>query len=477
MLFFYAQRCGTFGIFVFARFPLILPLIVPADFHTPWRRQMKLLRIMLIIALLGMNLVSAGAVCAAPGGKEQRMTPTVRAVSAVAPAVVNITTTLHQRRAATPFDFFFGLPEREYQSESIGSGVIIDGDKALVLTNAHVVNGANSISVRLLDGRSFDADVVGAEPDFDLAVLRLKKASRLPSVHMGDSSDLMPGESVIAIGNPFGFSHTVTTGVISALDRSITSEEGIITDLIQTDAAINPGNSGGPLLNILGELIGINTAIDARAEGIGFAIPVNKARAVVDAILEQGHVTPSWLGILGQDMDPRTARALGLNRPEGLLVTECPVKGELQPGDVIQTMNGQPVTDRAVYLSLLRNRQPGESIRADVVRRGKTLKLTLKTLPFSDREADSLAERRWGIVPGKSADLGGMGGLYVASVREGSPAQRLGLRAGDILIALGGQGVASADDYRDAFRRNYLSRQVHVQIVRDRRVLQARMAL
>ena len=299
------------------------------SFHTPLH--------ILSAALLGLSLICGNLSApvpagAAPTSREQRVTPTVRAVSAVAPAVVNITTTLHQRRAATPFDYFFGLPEREYQSESIGSGVIIDGKQALVLTNAHVVNGASAISVRLLDGRSFEADVVGAEPDFDLAVLRLKNASNVPSVRMGDSSDLMPGESVIAIGNPFGFSHTVTTGVISALDRSIASDEGIITDLIQTDAAINPGNSGGPLLNILGELIGINTAIDARAEGIGFAIPVNKARAVVDAILEQGHVTPSWLGVLGQDVDPRAARALGLPRPEGLLVTECPVKGEMKPG-------------------------------------------------------------------------------------------------------------------------------------------------
>ena len=195
-----------------------------------------------------------------------RMTPVVKAVSQVAPAVVNITSTLIERRPATPFDAFFGMPNQPYRSESVGSGVIIDGGEGLVLTNAHVVNGATSISVRLLDGRSFSADVVGAEPDFDIAVLRLDGAKNLPAVRMAESTDLMPGETVIAIGNPFGFSHTVTTGVISALDRTIQAEDGMFTDLIQTDAAINPGNSGGPLLNILGELIGINTAIDARGE-------------------------------------------------------------------------------------------------------------------------------------------------------------------------------------------------------------------
>ncbi|MDR0239713.1 MAG: trypsin-like peptidase domain-containing protein, partial [Deltaproteobacteria bacterium] len=195
-----------------------------------------------------------------------RFTPVVRAVQQTAPAVVNITSTRTlQRRSASAFDLFFpelfpGGPREQQGRVSLGSGVIVDGAKGLVLTNSHVSLGGGDIKVRLQDGREFDAELAGAEPDFDIALLLLKGASQLPSVRMGDSDDIMPGESVLAIGNPFGFTHTVTTGVVSALGRTIRGERGLFTDLIQTDAAINPGNSGGPLLNILGELIGINTA-------------------------------------------------------------------------------------------------------------------------------------------------------------------------------------------------------------------------
>ena len=337
--------------------------------------------------------------------QQVRVTPAVRAVNAVAPAVVNITSTLVERRSArelTPFDLFFNMPGRDLRSESIGSGIIIDSRRSLVLTNAHVVNGASSISVRLLDGRTFDADVVGAEPDFDIAVLRLKGAKNLPSVAMGDSTDLMPGESVIAIGNPFGFSHTVTTGVISALDRTIEAEDGIFTDLIQTDAAINPGNSGGPLLNVLGELIGINTAIYGKAQGIGFAIPISKARRVVDEILDQGHVSTPWLALIGQNVDPRTARYLRLPSAEGLLVTEVFKDGPaadagIRVGDVIMELSGNSVTDRDKYLSLLRNHQPGAPIRVKVWRDGAEKSFTMKTADFDDATAKNLALRRWGI--------------------------------------------------------------------------------
>ena len=171
--------------------------------------------------------------------------------------------------------------------EETGSGVIVDGKRGLVLTNAHVIAGGDEVMIHLQDGRQFPAVVKGAEPDFDLAVLEIQGPHDLPAVPLGDSSDLMPGETVIAIGNPFGFNHTVTTGVVSALGRTIRSESGVFTDLVQTDAAINPGNSGGPLLNLEGRLVGINTAVHARGEGIGFAIPVNKARRVMDDLVGQ----------------------------------------------------------------------------------------------------------------------------------------------------------------------------------------------
>lgn len=417
--------------------------------------------------------VSSPAQDAAPNSL--RRTPAVRAVQIVAPAVVNITADLAERRQATPFDMFFGYPEQQYHSENMGSGVIIDGKKGLVLTNAHVINNAASISVRLLDGREFEADVVGAEPDFDIAVLSLKNAGDLPSVRMGDSSDLMPGESVIAIGNPFGFSHTVTTGVVSALDRTIRTPGGLFTDLVQTDAAINPGNSGGPLLNILGELIGINMAIDARGEGIGFAIPISKARRVVDEIVDQGGVTPSWLALAGQDVDQRSARMLGLPRPEGLLVTEVFPGGPaaaagLRAGDVVAALNGHQVTDRGAYLSLLRNHLPREEVKLTYFRDGRKREITLPTALFDDKTAEEYARRRWGLSMKENKRE-----LLVAGVENGSPAQRLGLRAGDRITGVSGRRVGNKADFLNAFRRSYLNRQVFLQVVRGQRMYQVRM--
>ena len=430
-------------------------------------------------------LVSAPSCHAAPAPsftarQQARVTPAVQAVNAVAPAVVNITSTLVERRSSrdlTPFDLFFNMPGRDLYSESIGSGIIIDSRRSLVLTNAHVVNGASSISVRLLDGRTFSADVVGAEPDCDIAVLRLKGAGNLPSVAMGDSTDLMPGESVIAIGNPFGFSHTVTTGVISALDRTIEAEDGVFTDLIQTDAAINPGNSGGPLLNVLGELIGINTAIYDKAQGIGFAIPISKARRVVDEILDQGHVSTPWLALIGQNVDPRTARYLRLPSAEGLLVTEVFKGGPasdagLRPGDVILEMSGNKVSDRDKYLSLLRNHQPHAPVTLKVWRDGAERTFTLKTADFDDAAAEKLALRRWGL-----SVKDGKGGAVVTQVRKDSPAAQLGLAKGDTITAISGRSIGSSRDFLDSFRRDFLKRQILLQLLRGGRLYQARMAL
>jgi S1-C subfamily serine protease len=407
------------------------------------------------------------------------MTPVVRAVSSVAPAVVNITSTLVDTKQGqtSPFDLFFGVPRPSRRSEGMGSGVIIDGGQGLVLTNAHVVNSASSIAVRLLDGRSFTAEVVGAEPDFDLAVLRLENAKNLPSVSMADSTDLLPGETVIAIGNPFGFSHTVTTGVISALDRTIQTDGDMLTDLIQTDAAINPGNSGGPLLNIMGELVGINTAILSRGEGIGFAIPIHKARSVVEEILGQGRVTPSWLALNGQDVDQRTARALRLPAPAGLLLTEVfdsgPAAGAgLRPGDVITSINGHQVKDRGVYLSLLRNHQPREALQLRYYRDGRERAVSLVPSTFDDRTAENYAQRRWGLSVKESGR-----GIMVVSVRDGSPAARTGLGRGDYIAGIAGRGIKTRADYLDAFRRAHLNQQVLLQVVRKNRMYQVRLRM
>mmetsp|Transcript_713 Transcript_713/g.548 ORF Transcript_713/g.548 Transcript_713/m.548 type:complete len:283 (-) Transcript_713:13-861(-) len=246
-----------------------------------------------------------------------RETPVVIAVNKVSPAVVNISTEYTVSRSQNPvfnfgpnsffFDDFFKLFdsgfERKYKRRSLGSGVIIDGKRGFILTNAHVLSKDSTITVVLKDKREFKTKIIGVDADSDLAVLHIASTTELPCVEMGNSDGLMIGETVIAIGNPFGFSNTVTTGVISAVNRSIKKKERVFENFIQTDASINPGNSGGPLLNINGKLIGINTAIYEKAQGIGFAIPINIAKRIVSDLILYGEVVPAWLGIIVQDID------------------------------------------------------------------------------------------------------------------------------------------------------------------------------
>ena len=416
-----------------------------------------------------------------------RMTPVVRAVQAVAPAVVNITSThVIEGQRVSPLEQFFGpgfpgLPgfdvpggRRVKQKRvSLGSGVIVDGDKGLVLTNAHVIAGGDEVMVHLLDGREFTATVKGADPDFDLAVLQIKGAAKLPAVKLGDSGDIMPGETVIAIGNPFGFNHTVTTGVVSALGRTIRNKDGAFTDLVQTDAAINPGNSGGPLLNIEGVLIGINTAVDTRAEGIGFAIPINKARRVMLDLMSAGRVAPLWLGLDLQDVDGRTAMALGLRDAGGVLVTAVfpgspAAKAGIVPGDIVESINASPVRDRRDYLDILRNQTAGSALRLQVLREGGSVKLEATPEPFSDADARALLERRWGFSAAQTAQ-----GVVVRQARANGPAEFL--RQGDRITAVGSAEIRTMEDFLQAFRRERMSGQVLLQVVRNGKGYYARL--
>ena len=416
-----------------------------------------------------------------------RMTPVVRAVQAVAPAVVNITSThVIEGQRVSPLEQFFGpgfpgLPgfdvpggRRVKQKRvSLGSGVIVDGDKGLVLTNAHVIAGGDEVMVHLLDGREFTATVKGADPDFDLAVLQIKGAAKLPAVKLGDSGDIMPGETVIAIGNPFGFNHTVTTGVVSALGRTIRNKDGAFTDLVQTDAAINPGNSGGPLLNIEGVLIGINTAVDTRAEGIGFAIPINKARRVMLDLMSAGRVAPLWLGLDLQDVDGRTAMALGLRDAGGVLVTAVfpgspAAKGGIVPGDIVESINASPVRDRRDYLDILRNQTAGSALRLQVLREGGSVRLEATPEPFSDADARALLERRWGFSAAQTAQ-----GVVVRQARANGPAEFL--RQGDRITAVGSAEIRTMEDFLQAFRRERMSGQVLLQVVRNGKGYYARL--
>lgn len=422
--------------------------------------------------------------------QDLRMTPVVKAVERVSPAVVNIQASKVVEREINPFpgldmpDFgpffrdFFPRSRQKFLQRSLGSGVIIDGHRRLVLTNAHVITGASDIKVQLLDGRKFVADLIGADPDFDLALLRIGGQGTLPQVELGSSKDLLMGEPVIAIGNPYGFSHTVTTGVVSALNRTIQTEHGTYMGFIQTDAAINPGNSGGPLLNIYGQLIGINTAIFAQAQGIGFAIPVDKAKRVMAELVSYGHVQPVWLGLAGQNVDQNIVRYLGLKRVEGLLVTEIypgtPAKSSgLVAGDVILKYDSNPIADKEDYLDLLRHTTKGEEVRLGVWHRGRLKEFVLRAMPFSESRALKLARQRWGLeVKGTKGQ-----GVVVTRVLPNTPASSLGLRAGDRLYKIAGVGLVSPADFARAFMRFRMQNTLLLLVARGNRGYYVRMRM
>ena len=312
------------------------------------------------IATAALTLVVTGAALArGPETDPVRRSLVVEAVEKTSPAVVNVSTEQVIEQRGAPFrtpqdpffdeffhDFFDSRPRR-YTAASLGSGVIVAED-GTILTNEHVVLKASKIKVALADGRDFDARLVGADADSDLAVLRIKTGDALPHVALGISSDLMIGETVIAIGNPFGLSHTVTTGVVSAVGRSLRSEDHTYTDFIQTDASINPGNSGGPLINTRGEVIGINTAMNAQAQGIGFAIPINMAKVIAPLLRQYGKAPRSWMGVYPQSITINLMKAFGLKERRGALVsdvvTDSPAaKAGLATGDVILEFDGHSI--------------------------------------------------------------------------------------------------------------------------------------
>jgi Do/DeqQ family serine protease len=372
-----------------------------------------------------------------------RRTPLVAVVEKVAPAVVNISAESTVREA-DPFFGIFGYGT-ERQAQSLGSGFIIDRN-GIVVTNAHVVEGASRITVTLLDGRELQADLLGSDRDADLAVLKVK-ATSLPAIPLGKSSDLMIGETVIAIGNPFGLSNTVTTGVLSAMGRTVPSERGerLFTDFLQTDASINPGNSGGPLVNVGGDVIGINSAIISGATGIGFAIPADRARRVVDDLLRFGELQPLWSGARLLTVDPELARRSGISVKRGALVfkiyPDSPAAAAgLQEKDVIVAAGGHPVTSREDVTTALYTASPGSAVELDVRRGERPLKLTLKAVHPPQGLGLQMLERAVGLRVEPA-----QGGLAIRQVANGSVAADRGLRSGDVILGANGQETGSAE--------------------------------
>ncbi len=393
-----------------------------------------------------------------------RRTATVRAAERVGPAVVNITT---ERIVQTPnpfasmfnnpnFDRFFrdfGGPQQQKRTvDNLGSGFIFD-HHGHVLTNAHVVNAANRVTASLSDGREFEARLIGADPNNDLAVLKIETDERLPWVAPGSSADLMVGEPVIAIGNPFGLENTVTTGVISATDRSVRAndQQHFFHGFIQTDAAINPGNSGGPLLNAEGSPIGINTAVYG-GQGIGFAIPIDTARRVVDELLEHGEVVPVWLGIEFQNLDPSLREVMRL--PEGLsgaLVSGVrrgspASEAGIQRGDIITSFENRPLSEARRFFEMLATVTPDQALRIEIWRDSAVVEVTVVARKFPDAYVIELARSMLGTQLSERSQAG----YRVAKVRTDSAAARAGIQRGDIVVRIGGQILTGPDEFRRA---------------------------
>jgi serine protease Do len=384
------------------------------------------------------------------------------------PSVVNVSTTQKVQPSRREIEPFFRGPFREFFGEefferfferrSLGSGVIVDA-KGYILTNNHVVEQADEIQVTLVDERTFQAKVIGTDPKTDLAVIRIEGAKDLKPAPLGNSAKIRTGDFVIAIGNPFGLSHTVTVGVISATGRAgmgITAYE----DFIQTDASINPGNSGGPLLNIDGQVIGINTAIVASGQGIGFAIPITPAREIMEQLIKEGRITRGWLGVLIQPLTPELARQFGVKAGEGVVVGDVleggpAEKAGLTTGDVIQAVGGKPVTDVRGLQRLVAALRPGTQVAVKVNRKGKdlTLNATVGQMPTEEVAVvtPESFERHGFAVQDLTPELREKlqvkeGGVLVSSVEPGSPAFRRGLRPGDVILEVDRQPVKSRQD-------------------------------
>jgi serine protease Do len=386
-----------------------------------------------------------------------------------APSTVNIVSTQTVADAGNPFvrgdpifDEFFRrfMNPRPSTSTSLGTGVIINS-AGYVLTNEHVLAGATQIRVSLADGRSFDAELVGGDPASDLAVVLLHADGPLPTPRLGDSDEVMIGETVVAIGNPFGLNHTVTTGVLSAVNRSIRGDGREYHGFLQTDASINPGNSGGPLLNLDGEVIGINTAILGNAQGIGFAIPINRARRIVDDLIRHGEVQPAWLGIWLQELTPKLREALGAQRSTGVLIstvyegTPAAAAG-VRRGDVLVALDGAEVRTRRDFYEIARGITVEQNVKLALDRAGSRVVIEVRAEKFPESRADEFAQVLLGLeLAERSAELArkygvdAQRGMVVSSVVPHSAAAARGLRPGDLVLQIGRDRV----DDRTSLRR------------------------
>lgn len=391
----------------------------------------------------------------------------------VTPSVVNISTVQHLRggRGRLPFevdpffrdffqDFFGDIPQVERKSASLGSGVIINPE-GYILTNYHVIKDAEEITVKLSDKSEYKGKVIGTDPKTDLSVIKVTANKGLPYAMLGDSNKIKVGQWAIAIGNPFGLNKTLTVGVISATGRS---EVGVAAyeSFIQTDASINPGNSGGPLLNIQGEVMGINTAIVASGQGIGFAIPVNMAKGIIRDLIKNGKVTRGWLGVGIQPLTKELAESFELKDTRGALVNEVypespAAKAGIKPGDIIVRFGGNNVEDIHDLQTKVASSEVGASVAIDIIRDSKplSLKVTVEEMPGeeaipkpSEGKEDWLGIAVSDLQQEMKESLEIEEGAVVKGVKEGSSAEKGGIQAGDIIVAVNQKTITDAAEYK-----------------------------
>jgi serine protease Do len=381
----------------------------------------------------------------------------------VSPAVVNISTTqvvkFNRPRMRNPFgpqdpfeEFFhnyFGRMPREQKRKSLGSGFIVSPD-GFILTNNHVVEKAEEVTVTLLDKEEFRAKVIGTDPKIDIALIKIDAKRKLPYVALGDSDKLDVGEWVVAIGNPFALGHTVTAGIVSAKGRIIGS--GPYDDFIQTDASINPGNSGGPLFNLKGEVVGINTAIMQGGQGIGFATPIQLAKSVLEQLKDKGKVTRGWLGVYIQKLTPEAAENLGISGRHGALVSDVTSGGPaekagIRTGDVIVGFNGKEIKDEHELPHAVASTKPGKTANVRMLREGKEMTVTVTIAEMTGEPGKPAGghelQKNLGltvqdITPeiAQRFEIADTKGVVVTGVEDGSPAEDAGFNEGDIIRAI-----------------------------------------
>ena len=383
----------------------------------------------------------------------------------VTPAVVSISvqgTQVARQRIPEQFRFFFGpnFPAEQFQERpfrGLGSGVIIDAHKGFIVTNYHVINSAEKIRIRLYDGREFNAELVGGDQMSDIALLRIRDANNLTEMALADSDKLRVGDFAVAIGNPFGLGQTVTSGIISALGRSGLNLENF-ENFIQTDAAINSGNSGGALVNLNGELIGINTAIlgpNGGNVGIGFAIPTNMMKNLTDQIIEFGEVKRGMLGVQGGEITSELAEALGYSSSKGAFVSQVVAdspadKAGVKAGDIIVSLNGRNIESFSELRANIATLGPGKKVRIGIVRDGKqkTMNVTLEEQVTSQTKADNLHQGLSGAQLSNTTASDSVQGVKITHVESGSNAESHQLQKDDIIIGVNRQRVRNIAELR-----------------------------